>query len=306
MSILAIALNPTIDISSSAKRIVPTHKIRTHNQRWHAGGGGVNVARVIKILGGQPELLITSGGIAGAILEEELKPSGIDLFIIELKSPTRIAYMVYEEETGQEFRFVPEGPEVNERQYVQILEAVRQHLGDYVVASGSLPPGVPADAYAQMATVAGQTNSRFILDTSGDALRAALEARTNMYLLKPSISELESYAGHSLDKAGASEVALDLIAKRAAQHIALTLGEEGAILFSSDGAHHMPALKIEVQSAVGAGDSFVGGMVYKLMEGADIMDAFKYGMVVGAASAMTAGTELCHMEDIQRLQRQLV
>ncbi|MCO6186456.1 1-phosphofructokinase family hexose kinase [Rhizobium sp. L1K21] len=305
MNILCVALNPTIDISCTAKRVEPTHKIRTRGQSLHAGGGGVNVARVVKTLGGDPKLLITSGGVAGTLLEEALGESGIRLDVIELKEPTRIAYAVFDEESGLEYRFVPEGPDVPRAKQQQIARAVGECRNGFVVASGSLPRGVPDDIYAQLARIAAENKSRFILDTSGAALKAALDARENIFLVKPSLSELEAYIGLKLDEQAATEAATALVRDGKAQHVALTLGGDGALLAGPGGVLRLPAIKVEVKSATGAGDSFVAGLVWRLSEGDALEQAFRYAMAVGAATAMTPGTELCHREDVENLLKQL-
>lgn len=305
LTILCVALNPTIDISTVARHVEPTHKIRTRGQNWHAGGGGVNVARVIKTLGGDPQLLITSGGAAGSLLEEALGASKIRFDIIELTEATRIAYSVYEEETGLEYRFVPEGPLMPEAKQRQAAQAIAEYAGGYVIASGSLPRGVPDDAYADLGRIAEANGSRFVLDTSGPAWKAALDAKINMFLAKPSQSELESYIGHTLDEKAAAEAALSLVREGRARNIALTLGGDGALLASAEGILRLPAIKVEVKSATGAGDSFVGGLIWRLAEGDKMETAFRYALAVGAATAMTAGTELCHREDVERLLRQL-
>ncbi len=305
MTILCIALNPTIDISSTAMKVEPTHKVRTRDQHMHAGGGGVNVARAVKTLGGDPRLLITSGGAAGTLLEEALGGSSIRLDIIELKEATRIAFAVYEEETGQEYRFVPEGPVMPKAKQQQVARAVSEFKDGYVVASGSLPRGLPEDAYASLGKIAAGSGSRFILDTSGGALKAALDARINMFLVKPSLSELESYMGCKLDEEGAEAAAREIVASGKAQRVALTLGGNGALLAGPNGVIRQPAIKVQVKSATGAGDSFVGGLVWRLSNGDDMESAFRYAMAVGAAAAMTPGTELCRKSDVDALLAQL-
>jgi hexose kinase, 1-phosphofructokinase family len=297
MTFLAIALNPTVDISSEVPRIFPTHKMRTENQRVHPGGGGVNVARVIAMLGGQPELLVLPGGATGALLVEMLKDMPIELHAVPVVHQTRAAFMVFERASGQEYRFVPEGPEISADELAATMAAVRDFEGEYVIASGSLPRGVSVDTYAEMAEIAAAKGQKFILDTSGAPLVATLE-RARVFLVKPSLSELETVAGGKLDETGIAETAKRLVAEGRAEHIAVTLGRDGALLANADGVLRLPAIEVPVQSAVGAGDSFVGALVWALSQGRPIEEAFRFGMAAGAAAAITPGTELCHREDI--------
>jgi 6-phosphofructokinase 2 len=300
MRILTIALNPTIDISSEADHIQPIHKMRTTNQRWHAGGGGVNVARVIGKLGGRAELLILSGGSTGRLLEQILSPLPIDVRVVPVQGETRIAFMVYEVDTGLEYRFVPDGPEIRPDELEKALEVVRDFKGDYVIASGSLPRGVPDDIYARMAEIATANGVRFVLDTSGEPLTKTLQ-NASLFLVKPSKHELETVAGRPLDRQGIVETAMKLVTEGHAQYVAVTLGSEGAILVRAEGVLQLPAIRVEVKSAVGAGDSFVAALVWYLAQGHSIEDAFRFGLAAGAAAAMTPGTELCRSADVFRL-----
>ena len=301
---LSIALNPTIDISSDTAHIHATRKIRTSNQRWHPGGGGVNVARVIAMLStsegeaaDKPQLMMFSGGQTGTLLEGMLSELAIDLHPISIAEQTRIAFMVYEEESGFEYRFVPEGPEVSEGEFAQAMKVVADFAGDYVIASGSLPRNAPLDTYARMANIANSNGARFVLDTSGPALKSTLD-NTRIFLFKPSLGELETLAGHKLDEAGVIQTARALVDAGKTEHVTVTLGREGAMLISRDEVIRVPARHVVVKSAVGAGDSFVGALVWYLSQGHSIGEAFRFGVAAGAAAARTPGTELCHADDV--------
>ena len=301
---LSIALNPTIDISSDTVHIHPTRKIRTSNQRWHPGGGGVNVARVIAMLSGhagdtgsRPQLMMLSGGQTGTLLEGMLSELPLDLHPIQIAEQTRIAFMVYEQDSGFEYRFVPEGPEASEAELVEAMRVVENFRGDYVIASGSLPRNAPVDTYARMADIARGNGARFVLDTSGPALTATLD-NAPVFLFKPSLGELETLAGHSLDEAGVIETARDLVKVGKSEYVTVTLGREGALLISRDEVLRVPARHVVVKSAVGAGDSFVGALVWFLSKGHSIEEAFRFGVAAGAAAARTPGTELCHAGDV--------
>ncbi|MCM2403852.1 1-phosphofructokinase family hexose kinase [Rhizobium sp. S153] len=298
--ILSIALNPAIDISSDADEVRHTHKTRTHNQRQHAGGGGINVARIIVELGGHCELLYLSGGATGELLETMLRPLGIRQHVMKIHDPVRVAYNVHELSTNLEYRFVPEGPLVSEAELAPVFDLLETTDADYVVASGSLPRGVPMDTYLRMAEITQRKGQRFVLDTSGDALRETL-ASCHVFLVKPSLGELEGLVGRKLDHESVGPAAQEVIHRGAAQYIAVTLGADGAVLVSSDSITRVPAIKVTVQSAVGAGDSFVAGMTWSLSKGRDIVDAFRLGMAAGAAAVMTSGTELCRQKDILSL-----
>lgn len=298
--ILCLALNPAIDISSDADVVRHTHKTRTHNQQQFPGGGGINVARVIAALGGTCELAFLSGGATGRLLEAMLQPLPIVERPFPIHDPVRVAYAVHETSTNLEYRFVPEGPLVTAAELEPVIDAVCASDADYIVASGSLPRGVADDTYVRLAEAAKARNARFVLDTSGSALAAALSS-ARMFLVKPSLGELEAIVGEPLGHERVGPVAQDYVRRGVAEYMAVTLGADGAVLVSADRIIRVPAIKVPVNSATGAGDSFVAGIVWSLAEGQDIEHAFQFGQACGAAAVMTAGTELCRREDVLRL-----
>lgn len=297
MTILAVALNPSVDVSSDAARVLPTRKVRTHNQRRHAGGGGVNVARVVAMLGGRPQLLMMIGGETGALMMDALDGVPIDVTAVKTAEPTRLAFMVYEEETGLEYRFVPDGPAVTSEEIEAAMDVVRAFKGEFLVLSGSLPRNAPDYTYARMATVAAGNGVKVVLDTSGNALLTTLK-QSKLFLVKPSLSELETIAGKKLDERGIAETARHVVDQGWAEYVTVTLGRSGALLVGHDLNLRLPAIHVPVRSAVGAGDSFLAALVWKLEEGAPIEEAFRFGLAAGAAAAITSGTELCLREDV--------
>lgn len=296
-SILTITLNPTIDVFGEAAAVRPTHKIRLTDTSFEPGGGGINVARVISTLGGEVEALALSGWEMGAFLGRLLKAEGIAWTPIAMEGETRVALMVHDQSTGLEYRFLPEGPEVHAHEIDACAEAIQHKTAGFVVASGSLPRGAPADSYVRLAKAAARIGLPFVLDSSGAALKAALD-HGGIFLVKPSQSELESYAGHALDMAGVEQAAKDIVAAGKAKMVAVTLGADGAVLATGDRLLRLPAMEVEVRSAVGAGDSFLGAMVWALSEGWAVDQAFLLGMAAGAAATGNPGTSLCRREDV--------
>lgn len=301
--IVTLSPNPAIDGSSEAEKVQPTRKVRTSNERYDPGGGGLNVARVIAELGRAACPVYLAGGATGAVLEDLLAQRGLHGRRIAIADHTRISHAVFERSSGLEYRFVPEGPLVGEGEWRAMLDAVQALDFDYCVASGSLPRGVPARFYAEVARIAADKGARLILDTSGAALKAALDAG-GVHLVKPSLGEFEELVGRPLREPSAQEAAArDLIAAGGAEMVALTLGQDGALLASRAGVRRLRPCEVPVKSAVGAGDSFLGAMTFALAEGRAVADAFVLGMAAGAAAVLTPGTELCRKDDVWRLYR---
>lgn len=296
--VLCLTLNPAIDISSEAERVQPTLKVRTRNQLLHPGGGGTNVARVIASFGGTPELVYLSGGATGQLYETLLDERDIvRRHACGMKGPVRMAYMVHEADTGFEYRFVPEGPEVGQAEIATVLQLVSDCECDFMVASGSLPRGAPEDIYAEVAAIASRKGIPLALDASGDALRIALD-RGSVFLAKPSLRELEQLTGKKLDEKEATSAAASIVERGAAENVVVSMGREGAIFVNAKNHIRIPAIRVKTASAVGSGDSFLGAMVWWHLKGRPIEEAFRFGVAAGAAAAMTPGTELCRVEDV--------
>lgn len=299
-SVVTLTLNPTIDVSAFADAVRPLRKIRTTDERYHAGGGGINVARVICELGGSARAVYLGGGPIGELLDELLAAAAIDAQRIAIEGHTRMAHTVFERKSGQEYRFVPEGPEVTNGEWDKCLSALADFDFDYIVISGSLPRGLPSDAYHRVIDVAAAKRARVMLDTSGSALRAALDK--GVYLVKPSLGELEALVGRSLpDLSAQVEAAQDLITAGNAEIVAVTSGRDGALIVSASTHRHLASPPVEAQSAVGAGDSFLAAVTLAIVQGRSLDAALAYGVAAGTAAVLSPGAELCRSKDVERL-----
>lgn len=284
---------------------MPTHKVRTHNQRHDPGGGGINVARVLAELGQDVCAAFLSGGPSGTQLETLLKAQKLSIKPIPIADDTRSSLAVYETSSGEEYRFVPEGPMVAADEWQSALAMAEALEGGWLIASGSLPRGVPEDFYGRLTVICARKDVRLVLDTSGPALGTALEAG-GLYFIKPSLSEFEMLTGQELpDEAAIGAAACALVQNGKAHHIAVTRGPGSAVLAHKDGWIALPSPEVEVASATGAGDSFVAGLVHGMMVESDLTAALRWALASGAATAMTAGTQLCNKADIDRLFAEL-
>ncbi len=298
--IVTLTLNPSIDGTAQAETVRRVHKVRTSDERYDPGGGGINVSRVVRELGGPTLAVYLAGGTTGGVFDDLLATAAIPRRRIPIADHTRISHTVFERASGLEYRFVPEGPLIREPEWLACLEALEEIDCAYLVASGSLPRGVPEDFYATVADIAVRKGAKLVLDTSGAALRAGLDR--GVHLVKPSLSEFEALIGHPLVTPAEQEAAArGLIDAGSAEIVALSLGRAGALLVTAQGALRLTPPQVPVLSATGAGDSFVAAMTLGLAEGRPVENAFAYAMAAGAAAVMTAGTALCRREDVQRI-----
>jgi len=238
----------------------------------------------------------------GDVLRALLDLEQIEHTPIAIKGWTRQSVTILETATGQQYRFVMPGPAFAEAEWRGALAHVAelQATPDLIVASGSLPPGVPDDFYGQLARIVRAKNSRFVLDTSGPALAAALEA--GVFLVKPSLRELRSVAGGDLeDEAEQKAAAKKIVASGGAEVVVVSLGGAGVFFVTQAGCERLPSPTVPVRSKVGAGDSMVAGITLGLARDYSLRDAVRLGIAAGAAAVMTPGTELCRGEDAERL-----
>ena len=304
--ILCLTMNPSVDLATETEHVVPTHKLRCGDTLHDAGGGGVNVARVLTRLGGRCVALCPTGGSPGQWLEKRMRDEGLDSVFLPIAEETRVSFTVHEHSTGAEFRFVMPGPHLSEAEWTACLQHLEglAEFPDLVVASGSLPPGVPADFYARVARLCRQRGAKLVLDASGPALAAALAE--GVFLFKPNLKELAELSGQTLETPAQWQAAArQLVQDGRTEIVALTLGHLGALLVTRDAMWFAPPLDMPVASAVGAGDSFVAGLVWAWQHGMPMDQAFAWGVAAGSAALLTAGTGLARPEDVRRLFAQV-
>ncbi len=300
--IVTVTMNPSIDIGLKAAKIQAEKKLRCSKPRFAPGGGGINISRVVKRLGGESLAVLTEGGAAGKMLHDLLEKESLNLHPIEISEMTRENFNVVEESTNQQFRFIMPGPELKKEEWEECLSTLKSldPPPDYIAASGSLPPGAPEDFYAKVAELADTRNTHFILDASGNALKRAAEH--GVFMLLPNINELKQM----LDKEPEDEKALirasrDIVEKGWAEVLVVSLGAGGAILTTMDGSEHLRAPTVPIKSRVGAGDSMAAGIVTSLAQGNNIRESVRYGIAAGSAAVMSPGSELCRKEDFDRI-----
>jgi len=304
--VLTVTLNPALDVSASTPGVHPTSKLRCDQVQRHPGGGGINVARVLHRLGADCMAVCLLGGPSGQMVSELLEAEGVFCTPVAIGGHTRESFHVTDIGKGQEYRFVLPGPQIHPDE----LEALVGFLAwqappDFMVVSGSLPPGVDADFYSRLAQIAHVWGAKLVLDGSGPSLEAGLNE--GVYMVKPSLREFREITGLALASlAAVRDAARAWIVARKAEVAVVSLGDKGALLVTAEQVLFAPPLAVTVVSAVGAGDSFVAGMVWRLCQGAEIADAFKHGVAAASAALMSAGTGLCTAADVTRLLPQIV
>lgn len=306
MRIVTVTVNPTIDTSTTTEQVIADRKIRCAEPTHEPGGGGINVARAIRKLGGSALACFPIGGTNGEHLLQLLKDEDITTKTTSVNGMTRENITVRETSSDRQFRLVMPGPEFTEEEWQACLKAIEEidPPPAYLAASGSLPRGVPDDFYARLSRVAENRDTRLLVDTSGDPLREVLERP--VFMIKPNVRELTDLMDVNADsETEIEQAARDMIQQCGCQNIVVSLGSGGALLLTGDITQHFRAPTVPIKSKVGAGDSMVAGIVFRLSDGASLHEAVTYGVAAGASAVMTPGSELCRRDTTERLVEQL-
>ncbi|SCX80268.1 1-phosphofructokinase family hexose kinase [Thiohalorhabdus denitrificans] len=305
--IVTLTPNPVMDLRTSVDQVRSDRKLRCTDPVRQPGGGGLNVARTIRWLGGNACALFPAGGGTGEDIKHCLEGERLDYEAIPVAGETRENLIVLEEESGHEYRFAMPGPVLSQGEWEALLERLErtEPAPQYLVASGSLPPGVPEDFFARVAEVASRRGARVIVDTHGRPLERVMVPDSGVFLLKPNHNELEMLTGRKLASEEEEEAAArELTADQQARAVVLSRGPRGAMLVTQERTVRFRNPPVGVITRVGAGDSLIAGLVYRLAEGASLEEAVRYGVAVGAAAVASAGTGLGEWVDLEELVQQ--
>ena len=302
--IVTITLSPALDKSTTFPNLIAEKKIRCTPLMIEAGGGGINVSKVIKQLGGNSTAVFPSGGINGERLMQILDAAGIPFKTISTNEETRENFVATDMSVNAQYRFVMPGTALNAEELDQCFQTVKsiRPKPSFIVFSGSLPSGVDDSVVAQFASIATESRSKFIVDTSGIPLKRAVEQ--GVYLIKPNLSELCSLAGKTYLELDEVESAARLVIKKGhSEVIVVSMGPAGALLVTKDICKRIPAPTVKKVSTVGAGDSMVAGITYMLDQSKSLIEAVQFGVACGTAATMNAGSQLCKRDDVLRLYK---
>ncbi|MGE0734104.1 MAG: 1-phosphofructokinase family hexose kinase [Alphaproteobacteria bacterium] len=281
--ILTVTLNAALDIGARTQRLVPRAKLRCEDVRYSPGGGGLNVARVLHRLDCRVHALYAAGGSSGDHIEQLLADEGVSAERVTVAGETRSNLSVVDNSTSEEYRFVLPGPPLSATEWRTIQDRIETlcPAGGHLVASGSLPAGAPEDAYAQLAGIAKTRSCRYVLDTAGKPLLAAL--RVGVHTVKPSRGELLAATGAD-DLDAAIRIARQWIAAGRVERVAVSLGDQGARLLTTEGVWAIAATQQKTTTTLGAGDAFLAGLVAADLRGLAAEQSLETAAAVAACA----------------------
>lgn len=298
---MTLTLNPAVDRSATVHGLIPSEKLRCQDEHIHPGGGGINVARMLKRLGADLVAVFPAAGPTGFLLTELAEADGISCEMIPVAGQTRENFSIRDTVSGSQYRFVFPGPATSSADIEKCCNRALSlaPAGAYLIASGSLPPGASPDTYASLARAAHARGIRLVVDCAGDALVQALGA--GLDLVKVNEAELAGITGQPVHDREDCVAAAARLLETGARMVAVTRGAKGALLVTSRGAWEAAAPPVRALSTVGAGDSFLAGLVWSLASNQPEPEALRMGVAAGSAALLTEGTGLARLSDIARL-----
>ncbi len=302
VKIYTLTLAPSLDSATLTPQIYPEGKLRCSTPVFEPGGGGINVARAITFLGGVATAIFPAGGATGEHLVSLLADEQVPVETVQAHDWTRQNLHVHVETSGEQYRFVMPGAALTDDEFHALGQKVLEiEVGAILVISGSLPPGISVAKLVALMRSAQQHGIRCVVDSSGEALAAALDIG-NIELVKPNQKELSALVQRDLTQPDdVRKAAEEIVRSGKARRVVVSLGPQGALGVDASGSVQVVPPPVKSQSTVGAGDSMVGAMTLKLAENAPLVEMVRYGVAAGSAATLNQGTRLCSLENTQTI-----
>lgn len=304
--VLTVTLNPAIDMRYNVKNLRLGNINRTQGIEKNAGGKGINVSRIIKLLGG--DILATGivGGFTGKLFLKKLNKNSIKNNFLESEYETRTCIAIIDEKIDGITEILESGKGDIEvcnlfiKKYLEILEDKEIKV---ICGSGSLLKGIDPLVYNILIEEGNKRGIKFILDTSGSTLLKGIEAKP--FLIKPNQEELEDILGRKLNSIEEIAEAARELMKKGAENVMVTLGGAGALLVTLERAYRGTFPKVKIKNTVGSGDSTIGGFAYALSQGKDLAECFRLGIACGTTNAMLDSTGIIDLDILKKILSQI-
>lgn len=301
--VYTLTLNPALDRTLYVESLKTRDSNRVQKEERYAGGKGIDVSRALVAMGIPNTALGFVGGFGGKELEGRLLNEGIHCDFIPIAGETRTNVIIQDLASGSETALLAQGPEVQPVELMNLVEKLEgKHDLQFLVMSGSLPPGLTPEVYRRLIQIGNSKGARTLLDASGEALRHGIRARPS--IIKPNRAELAEMA-----QAEFADIRSIIRYCRSIQDqvqlILVSLGADGMLLVSDAELLQARPPKVEVRSTVGAGDCSVAGFVAGLTQGKSLTECLCLAVAAGTAATLTPGTGLCRCPDIDRLLSQV-
>lgn len=298
--ILTVTMNPSIDKVYSIKDYKTGGVFRPDALTATAGGKGINVARVANILGEKVMATGLIGGRNGSFIEDEVKKLGVESLFVHINKESRNCIAVMDKKNGTSTEILEPGPRISDEECRSFIEMYLKGIekSEMIIASGSLPLGIPDDFYKTLIEHGKNRGRKFILDTSGKYFMKAISAQP--YMIKPNEEEIENVLGRRLKSLEDKVQTLYDFKNMGIELPCITMGKNGAVALLDDGVYHFYSPPIKTVNTVGSGDSFVAGCAVALSRHMSKFDATLMGMACGMANTQFFKTGMVSLELVEK------
>lgn len=302
--ILTVTLNPTIDRVYFLESYEAGKVMRVKNATCSAGGKGINVARVARILGCETSAMGYVGGYTGEFIKTEMESQGVKNLFTDIKGVTRTCVNI-SDKSGKSSELLEAGPEITEEEKIKFISDFSSVIRDYsiIVVSGSLPKGLTPDFYKELVRIAKDNHKKIIVDTSGNALKEILGSKP--YMVKPNDDEVSELMGKAVETNADIKEALYYLKEMGVEIPFISLGKNGAAALIEGKAFHFIPPAVKAVNTVGSGDSAVAGVSAGIDMGYDLISAFKLGMAAGSVNTLFEKTGYVTKELVDSIFKQI-
>ena len=299
---LVVSLNPAVDVEWRVESVRWEEKNQIETERRWPGGKGINVARWLAHLGGDPRLVIPLGGTNGEEMAAGLRQLNIPFSPIPLRDSSR-ANVVVTTTAGKQLRFNPLGPKLSASEWRSVLSTTEHELrrAKMLILSGALPRGVPTNAYAQLLKLAKEAGVKSILDCDGPALNTGIKARP--FLVKPNEFELAQWLGNVLSSESSVLRAARALSQASSGWVLLSRGPKGALLVGEEKIIMCRAPAVQVRNTIGAGDALLAAAALEIEKDSAPDEWLRSGVAAGTAATECSAGALPRTSRITKLAK---
>ncbi len=290
-TVAILTLNPAVDITYTVPSLIADQKAHAVSTRFDPGGNGINVGRGLKRLGIPSDSFCVTAGETGHLFERLLAGHLDTTHYERVEGETRINGTILEQKSGIQYEVSGIGPAIPPRQLDSLLDDFVKHAGrGFGILTGSIHPDLPTGLYADLVLRILEAGGLPVVDTHHESLRRAIIARP--FLIKPNRHELETLVGHDLRTPEKVAEQARHIQQQGIDYVCVSLGADGALLTGPENSLYAEALKVKVQSTVGAGDSMVAGLLAAFVHGLSAADTLRLAVACSGGTVEQPGTEL--------------
>lgn len=304
--ITTVTLNAAIDKTCIIPDFHKSGLFRVEQMVFDAGGKGINVARVISLIGGKVTSTGFVAGMQGRAIIDCLSSQNIPHDFVTAEGESRLCLTILDPNSQEDqTELLEAGPVISS----ELFAAIKLKVADLakhssiVVLSGSLPRGCPADTYRQLVSIVQENGAKAVLDSSGDALVEGVKAMP--YLIKPNEHEIGKLLGHTPTSEAETISAVRELMKRGIHAVVVSLGSKGALAGWDGKLYRVTPPTIEAINPVGSGDAMVAGLVTALERGETALTALQLGAACGTANALQLRAGIVDVDDLNRLLDQV-